>query len=106
MTDLFETLDQIKQAPGMYLGRPSVSNLFMFLVGYEHARSQMNIKLTEAEIDFHEKFQPWLQTKFGVRSVTSWTKIIMLSCHDEKADFDYFFQLLDELLDGSEREAA
>ena len=29
-------------------------------------------------------------------SVTSWAKLIMLSCHDEKTGFDRFFQLLDE----------
>ncbi len=38
MTNLFETLNYIKKSPAMYLGRPSVSDLFMFLVGYEFAR--------------------------------------------------------------------
>jgi hypothetical protein len=34
----------------------------------------------------------------GVTTVTFWAKFIMLSCHDEKAGFDYFFQLFDEFL--------
>ena len=94
MNGLFEVLQKIKQQPGMYLGRPSVSDLFMFLVGYEFARSQMGVELTPEEVAFYEEFQPWLQRRLGVRSVTSWAKLIMLSCHDERAGFEKFFQLL------------
>jgi len=46
---------------GMYLGRQSVSNLFVFLAGYEFLRSQISKQLTEAEEDFYNEFQPWLQ---------------------------------------------
>lgn len=98
MANLFHTLTKIKEAPGMYLGRPSVSDLFMFLVGYEFARSQMGIELEPSEEYFYQNFQPWLQEKFGVRSTASWAKLIMLSCHDEKAGFHKFFALLDEFI--------
>jgi hypothetical protein len=37
-----------------------------------------------------------LQQRFQVLSVNSWAKIIMLYSVDEKAGFEYFFQLLDE----------
>lgn len=60
MIRLFELLQKVEQNPGMYLGRQSVSDLFMFLAGYEFARSQINKELTEAEEDFYDKFQPWL----------------------------------------------
>jgi hypothetical protein len=96
MLGLFETLDKIKVNPGLYLGKPSVSDLFMFLNGYEFARSQLNIELTSTEEQFYDEFQPWLQQKTGVTSVTSWAKLIMLTCHDEKTGFDQFFQLLTE----------
>jgi hypothetical protein len=96
MLGLFETLENIKVNPGLYLGRPSVSDLFMFLNGYEFARSQLNIELTPAEEQFYDEFQPWLQRKLGVTSVTSWAKLIMLTCHDEKTGFEQFFQLLNE----------
>ena len=52
MSGLFEILEKIKTKPGMYLGRPSVSDLFMFLVGYECARSELDIELDRAEEDF------------------------------------------------------
>ncbi len=73
-----------------------MSDLFMFLMGYEFARSEQGIKLTDAEESFWDEFQPWLQNKLGIASVTSWAKLIMLSCHDEKAGFELFFRLLDE----------
>jgi hypothetical protein len=102
MSDLFEVLQKIEKSPGMYIGRPSVSDLFMFLVGYEFARSEMDIELTEAETKFYEEFQPWLQKKLGVRSVTSWAKLIMLSCHDEKIGFESFYRLLAEFKQSNE----
>ena len=96
MTRLFELLQKVEKNSGMYLGRQSVSDLFMFLSGYEFARSQVNVELTQEEEDFYNDFQPWLQQKLGVRSVTSWAKLIMLSCHDEKTGFEMFFKFLRE----------
>jgi hypothetical protein len=101
MPDLFTLLEQIKASPGMYLGRPAVTDLFIFLNGYEFARSQMNIELTPQEEKFYDDFQPWLQAKIGVTSVTSWAKLIMLSCHDEQTGFERFFQLLNEFTQAS-----
>ena len=106
MDNLYETLDRIKAAPGMSLGRPSVSDLLMFLAGYEFARSKMGQDLDESEELFYENFQPWLQERFGVRSVTSWAKLIMLSCHYKKAGFKKFFGLLDEFVKQTQRQAA
>ena len=102
MSDLFQVLEKIEKSPGMYIGRPSVSDLFMFIVGYEFARSEMDIELSEAEDRFYEEFQPWLQKKLGVNSVTSWAKLIMLSCHDEKIGFESFYRLLAEFRQSDE----
>ena len=96
MGTIFDLLGRIQKSPGMYLGYPSVSGLFMLLNGYELARGELGVVLTEEEERFYEEFQPWLQNKLGVRSVTSWAKLIMLSCHDEKTGFEKFFELLDE----------
>ncbi len=96
MSGVYKILDKIKAKPGMYLGRPSVSDLFMFLVGYECSRSELGIENTEDEDNFYGEFQPWLQTKLGITTVSSWSKMIMLYCHDEKAGFEKFFSFLDE----------
>jgi hypothetical protein len=95
MTTVFELLERIQKTPGLYLGRPSVHDLFVFLNGYEAARADLGMELTPEEEAFYDEFQPWLQRQLGVRSVTSWAKLIMLSCHDEKAGFEQFFELLE-----------
>jgi len=58
MIGLFELLQKVEKNSGMYLGRQSVSDLFMFIAGYEFARSQINEELTQAEEDFYNEFQP------------------------------------------------
>lgn len=95
-SSVFDLLDRIQKSPGMYLGYPSVQSLFMFLNGYGIARREVGIELTTEEEDFYEGFQPWLQRKIGIRSVASWAKLIMLSCQEERAGFEQFFELLSE----------
>ena len=98
MSTLFELLEKIKSKPGLYLGSASITNLRMFILGYRFARSEIGITNTEAEIDFYKNFQPWLQNRLSIRTVNAWDKIILLTCTDEKAGFNYFFQLLDEFI--------
>lgn len=98
MSKLFELLEKIKSKPGLYLGNISITNLRMFILGYRFARSEIGITNTEAETDFYKNFQPWLQNRLSIRTVNAWDKIILLTCIDEKAGFDYFFQLLDEFI--------
>jgi hypothetical protein len=96
MDELFLLLNKIKVKPGLYIGTASITNLRMFLLGYRFAKSEMGMASTNAESDFYKNFQPWLQTRLSVRTVNSWDKIILLKCVDDKAAFNYFFQLLDE----------
>jgi hypothetical protein len=98
MSPLFSLLEKIKAKPGLYIGTASITHLRMFIVGYCFARSEMGVPNTDAESDFYRSFQPWLQNRLSIRTVNAWDKIILLTCIDEKAAFDYFFQLLEEFL--------
>ncbi len=98
MSGLLEILPKIQARPGMYLGKPSVSDLYMFIVGYKTARRELGIEPNEGENYFYGEFQPWLQQRFNLQSVNSWAKIIMLYSVDEREGFEYFFKLLDEFL--------
>ncbi len=98
MCTLFDLLEKIKSQPGLFLGTASITNLRMFIIGYRFARAEVGITNTEAESDFYKNFQPWLQNRLSIRTVNAWDKIILLTCIDEKAAFDYFFQLLDEFI--------
>jgi hypothetical protein len=81
----------------MYIGYPSISNLFMFLCGYQHARDLLETPVTEQEEEFAE-FQLWLQKKFAVNTSASWAKIILFYSPDESHAFDSFFELLAEFI--------
>lgn len=96
MSGIYKVLEKIKSRPGMYIGKPYLSILRHFLVGYQCARDEMEIELNEEEIDFYEHFQDWVQQRFNVRTNNSWANIILLFTRDEKDGFDCFFKLLDE----------
>lgn len=98
MSTLFPLLEKIKAKPGLYIGTASITHLRMFIVGYRFARKEMGAVTTEAESDFYQNFQPWLQNRLSIHTVSAWDKLIRLTCIDEKAAFDYFFQLLEEFM--------
>lgn len=65
---LFEILNQIKSRPGLYIGRPSVSELFMFLAGYKIARRELGIKPTEEEVTFYQNFHQFVEKKYHLHT--------------------------------------
>jgi hypothetical protein len=103
MSSLFETLEKIKARPGMYIGRASVSDLFMFIVGYRTAREELGVEPTETELNFYGEFQPWLQQRLKMTTSNSWAKMIELGCGNEQEAFERFFELLSEFLQSNDR---
>jgi hypothetical protein len=95
---ILEVLRKIEAKPGMYLGKPSIDHLFMFLVGYKTARRELGQELTAQEEDFCGEFQPWLQQKYRLQTVASWSQIISSHTADDAEALQMFFQLLDEFL--------
>jgi hypothetical protein len=93
---LFEILSKVKARPGLYIGRPSLSDLFMFLVGYKTARRELGIELTGEEIRFYQDFHAFVEKKYNLHTANTWAKIILLYCSDEQQGFDRFFELLAE----------
>jgi hypothetical protein len=93
---LFEILGKIKARPGLYIGRSSVSDLFMFLVGYKTARRELGIEPTQEEVKFYQEFHQFVEKKYNLHTSNAWAKIIMLYSPDEKQGFERFFQLLEE----------
>ena len=90
-----ELLQQIQKKLGLYIGNASISNLYMFLTGYQFARRQCNIPISTEEREF-QHFQPWLQEKFGLKISHSWSQIILFYSADERDAFERFFTLLQE----------
>jgi hypothetical protein len=94
--DLFQTLEMIRKQPSLYIGEPHLSNLFMFIVGYQTTMEQYGIKLNGAEINFYNHFHNFVKTKYNLQNADSWGKIILLHSGDERRGFDSFFQILKE----------
>lgn len=98
MSGLYQVIEKIKAEPESYIGQPSISIMRLFLVGYEFARSELEIAPTDSDIDFHDNFHSWIQKKYKVRTSNSWANIIMLYCLNEQEGFQSFFSSLDEFL--------
>jgi cytochrome P450 len=95
--DIYELLQKIRKRPDLYLGKPSLEHLQVFLDGYTFARRQLNLPLTEQEQEF-EKFQIWIEHKFNLPDTQSWTKIILFYSANERDALQRFFELLDEFI--------
>lgn len=95
--EFYELIEKIKQRPSLYLGKPSLENLQVFLDGYLFARRQLNISLTEQEKQF-EAFQEWIEEKFAQKNTQSWTRIILFYSQDEQTALSRFFELFDEFV--------
>lgn len=97
MIDLYDLLHQIQAKPGLYIGVPSISNLYMFLNGYQFARRQLELPLSAQEQEFRA-FQPWLQQQLGMQTTESWSQLILAQTADEAAALAYFFALFQAFL--------
>lgn len=95
--EFYELIQKIKQRPALYLGKPSIEHLQVFLDGYLFARRQLNINVTEQEQQF-EGFQEWIENKFNQKDTQSWTKIILFYSQDEQRALSRFFELFDEFI--------
>jgi hypothetical protein len=91
----YEMLDSIKQRPGMYIGRCSLTRLRSFLDGYMGARADLGIPLTQQEKEFNQ-FPDWIQDRFKITSTQSWDSIILFHSADEREALDNFFKLFEE----------
>ncbi len=100
MSQLSETLAQIKNQPTQYLRQTSLPHLFVFLNGYKIAKRDLGITITSEEQKFYRDFQPWIQQKLKIKTVNSWANIIQLFCINDREAFNYFFELLAEFNQG------
>ena len=92
---LYDLLARIKQRPGMYLGKVSLTRLKMLLIGYGMSRGELGLQLTQEEKQFAQ-FQQWIQRKYQINSSEGWESIILSQVEDEKLAFDLFFELFEQ----------
>jgi hypothetical protein len=105
MGEYYHLLEQIREKPSLYIGAPSISNLFMFLQGYHFARQQLHAPMSAQVREFQE-FQPWLQKRLGVKTSRSWSQLILCYATDERDAFARFFELFHEFLQSKDQQPA
>jgi hypothetical protein len=93
----FDLLQRIKQRPGMYWGKCSITRLRAFLDGYETARAELGFPDTEQQQQL-DGFQEWIQERYQITSTHGWDSIILFFSVDEKDALDKLFKLLEEFL--------
>jgi hypothetical protein len=96
---LYDLLERIKQRPGMYLGKSSITRLRMLLDGYGMARMELGLPRTEQEQEFNG-FQEWIQKRFNITSSHGWDSIILFYSADERDALDKFFELFEKFRNG------
>jgi len=94
---LLDLLQRIKQRPGMYLGKCSITRLRAFLDGYGMARAELDVPRSQQEHDLNG-FQEWIQERYQITSTHGWDSIILFFSVDEKDALDKFFKLLEEFM--------
>lgn len=101
MNSLYNLLHKIKENPVPYLGKPSLTCLHSFLIGYLSTRYDLGL---DREGTILDGFQEWIQKREKNQASRSWAGIILCSNVGERSAFYRFFELLDEFLnqkDGS-----
>lgn len=96
---LYEMLEKIKQRPGMFLGKTSITRLRAFLDGYMSSREDLGLPPTQQELEFNQ-FQDWIQTRFKITSSHGWDSIILFYSVDETEALNNFFELFEQFRKG------
>ena len=92
--DEMTVLGAIKLRPAMYLMKPSLTALYVFLNGYEFGRNQEGIAHTGV---VPTGFRDWVSYRLQVPSMAmGWLHLILERFPDEAEALDCFFRLLDE----------
>ena len=93
-----ENLRAIGQKPGFYLGQPSLSHLFAFIVGFQSG------KLCPDDTSALDSFEFWIYHRYGESGSRHWQQIIHEHADgDDAVAFRRFFEHLEEYLAERER---
>lgn len=98
-------LDTIRQRPAMYLGLKSLTALWFYLNGFEHAqRISGNQSISEVPV----RFADWVGYRLHLDGNFNgfWARAILSRVRDESLAVDRFYELRDEFMRREERTVA
>ena len=95
MNNLSILFQKIKQNPVIYLGKPSITCLHLFLIGYLDTRTRLGL---DREGSGMEGFQEWTQERGKTNVSQSWAGIILFGDGSERSAFYRFFVEYEQFL--------
>lgn len=95
MNNLYNLLQKIKENPVLYLGKPSITCLHLFLNGYLDARKDLGL---DREGSGFEGFQEWVYKRAKTDVCQSWAGIILFGSGSERGAFYRFFVEYEQFL--------
>jgi len=86
---------KIREKPGLYLGKPSLSLLFSFMCGY--MIRQYEIFGDEQTSNLSKNFLRYIQDYYEISETSkNWCTIICENCSNEEEAFYKYYELWDE----------
>ena len=95
MNKFYETLKQIEENPGLYIGKPSQLRLHQFIIGYFACVSQHDL---ENETRWFDAFMPFVQEKYEDMYRAHWDTLIKLNSESDSDGYYKFFELFNEFV--------
>jgi hypothetical protein len=91
---LYEQLNQMRERPGMYLGRKSLTLLGAYIAGYvDHQYA-----IDKNHRSSFSKFGEYVREYFDIHTDHDWIKIITFYSSTDEDAVDLFYTLLDRFL--------
>ncbi|GAA6622624.1 hypothetical protein [Scytonema sp. NUACC26] len=100
MKTFSKLLQDIKDNPVLYLGQPSITCLYAFLVGYLGTLSDLKFVQEASALN---GFQQWIQERAKTTVTQSWSGIILFESGSERRAFNSFFKDFEMFLSEQER---
>lgn len=95
MEALYKQLLIMKDRPGMYLGRKSLSLLGAYITGYLDHQYEADHDFTSSFTSFNN----FVHDYYKISTCQDWVKIITFNSSTEEDAVDYFYMLLDMFLE-------
>ena len=94
MSTVYEMIQKIRARPKMFLGHPSVNNLYVFLTGFTYARKDDGV----GDFDFLAGFGQWVHDRYRITSTQSWAQIIQFFSTCEEDELPLCWKLMDQYI--------
>ena len=86
---LYRLLFQIRERPGMWLGTPSITRLYLFLLGYTYAV----LEYEGYRLHFMADFLDYIIRVYPSDLALNWDGLILIGRSEEEALWEFFRQL-------------